>query len=91
MYKLTKQGSSYNDSVHQYLCDTIDDMYAIPLSKNVSDSIGDKAYVIATSEKYVRNSEGQWKEDLSASGGIDEDTVLDAKIKITTFNPPETP
>ena len=85
MYKLTKQGSSYNDSVCQYLCDTIDDMYAIPLSKNVSDSIGDKAYIINASEKYVRNSEGKWMEDLSASGGIDEDTVFEACLIILSF------
>lgn len=65
MYKLIKQGNSYNDSVYQYICDTLSDLELIPLSKVISDNIGDKAYIIATSEKYVRDSEGNWQKDIS--------------------------
>lgn len=85
MYKLIKQGNSYNDSTHFYICDTLADLQLIPLPKLVKDSIGDKAYIINTSEKYVRNSKGQWVEDLSDIRGVDGDTIFEARLIIHSF------
>ena len=85
MYKLVKQGSGFNDKIHFYICDTEEDLYNIPSSKNVPyDSIGDKAYVINTSKRYIKNSMGEWKINNSGTGGSTA-TEEDIQEAVTTY------
>ena len=85
MFKLIKQGNYYNDQIPYYVCDEVSDLDSIPLSKEIKDNIGDRAYVINESNQYVRNSEGEWQVDLSIKTNIPEGTVIDAKVEIGSF------
>ena len=85
MFKLIKQGNYYNDQIPYYVCDKNSDLDSIPLSKEIKDNIGDRAYVINESNQYVRNSEGEWQVDLSIKTNLPEGAVVDAEVEIGSF------
>ena len=83
MFKLIKQGNSYNDQVPYFVCDNYSELDNIPLTKGIKDSIGDRVFVINESKYYIRNSNGEWKEDLSTGGSGQSQPC---EIEITSFN-----
>ena len=87
MYKMIKQGGAYNDQIPYFVCDTLDEIDLIPISKETKDSIGDRVYVISEGESYIRNSEGKWEVDKSSEGssGGGGGTVIKEGITIGLF------
>lgn len=65
MYKLLKIGTQANIQIREYVVDTISDIASLPSS----DPFGSTALVIATGEKYIKNSSGNYVAVQSSSGG----------------------
>lgn len=56
MYKLLKIGTQANVQIREYICDTVADIDNLP----DDDPFGSTVDVIATSERYVRSSSGEY-------------------------------
>lgn len=83
MYKMIKQGKQFCSPIKKFVCDNYSELDNIPLTKGIKDSIGDRVFVINESKYYIRNSNGEWKEDLSIGGSGQSQPC---EIEITSFN-----
>ena len=74
MYKIASHGTkSYG--IKSFVLDTTEDVNSLPTNVEM----GSSAYVIATGDKYLLNSEKQWiKQPKSAggSGGGEDDIII---------------
>lgn len=66
MYNAVKNGNAFDFNYKKFICDTVDDMNAIDVSKTAS---GSTALIIETSEVYILSNTKEWKKWTSTSGG----------------------
>lgn len=66
MFKMTRRGSAMNIPVSEFVCDTVEDLLAIPTDSIV---MGSTAVIISTSAVYKANSQGLWVKQTTSGGG----------------------
>lgn len=61
----------FSDNHQEFICDFISDVNSLPKQSGSEDKCptGSKAFVIEDSSKWILNSEGNWIQVLTGSGG----------------------
>ena len=55
---LSKFGEAVNVATYQHICDNVEDLQKIPMDQI---NLGSRAYIIATGELYIANSDKEWR------------------------------
>ena len=58
MINLLSQNGHQDYGIKEYVLDTLDDLANLP----ITDKAGSTAFIISTSQVYMINSKGEWKE-----------------------------
>lgn len=58
MINLLSQNGYQDYGIKEYVLDTLDDLNNLP----ITDKAGSTAFIISTSQVYMINSKGEWKE-----------------------------
>lgn len=86
MYVMAKQNGEMNHATKDYICDTQDDMNAIPATEY---TMGSTCYIIKDSSKFIADSDLAWQAVKSSGGGMGPTEVqemIDAAIAKLTLN-----
>ena len=75
MFSEVLNGNSRRYNYREFVCDTLEDMYTINVSKVAS---GSKAVVIEGNKIYILSNSKEWKE--WAAGSVDSQTIVDAVL-----------